>query len=874
MAEPAQILGPPDQDSDESSARPNLRAVPSAHTYDDQDDDTAARPRFGVIQGGGNASAPRRGHLSAVKDGEAQGAKGPGSALGAAGGAAGLAADVVGKGFNPEVAAALHGLQKAKDALWGGKKQKRRTLISGGVIGSTTLIIVIVAVMFLPNAVVSIMSDLENRVFAVLDHDLENELKKEMQHFLRNEVFGATNTCGPTVNPRKFANCIKKLREDKQKNNTETADEDPIEGKGGLMDAWVNSDLTGQFAQKGITFSEERGKYFINSDAIHGGSLNVTEFVKGDSDLFDLIGKNAPEFSDVFKGAMDSLVVEKGSYLHTIFTKLLGYLYGVRWCVMDCGPGNEQQDRAQDTVADKENTLEAQEYEKVVEPTAAVEGQGLEDVINGDQPGDRQAGTESAAKDVTAGDTTVGDVSASEAVNEVATKFGSEKLASLIQSFNDLKTKGADYIVIAVAKALGAVLGTEISTDSVSKVLEGIGKAVSIAAWVQLVLQFLHFLLSAGTTIPAMYNKIHATFEVSEFALYAATSDEQKSGYNHPDLTMLGSIAKGFSAPDKNGNPSSAMQSPMLQQLIDGNNTEYSNGQVHSYLEDGHFALDGGSKEALTKLSQNLNAFRGLGWIVDKLNWAINFALGPLTFVMEQAFKILGINSLISKVVSPVMGWISGKLFPLPDMTHLSGEDRGTAVAMGADIAGNQAVRSIGGEVNGKAAAIALVEQEQDTQRQFESRPLFARMFATDTPYSFVSRLSLKMPLNFGVALQSSFTTLIENPLGRFFGGFTAILDPGNVFAAPTSTAAVDAGGVEQYAIPDTDPVFQEDPEVYWKTHDCAQQAKEDYPSWNKAVKYNPTTGQWEHETTNGCLTIQRSAEAAGTLFGGVQDGS
>jgi hypothetical protein len=892
MAQPAQILGPSDQDSDESSTRPNLRAlegggqtsspsgslhaVPSQDPYDDEEEGASDGSPLTAIHGGGETSEPKQGHLSAVKDGEKEGAKGPGSALGAAGAGemAGKAADVVGKGFNPEVGAALSGLQKAKNAIWGGKKQKRRTLISGGAIGGVVLIFTLLFAFFLPNTIVSLMSDLENRAFAVVEHDLEQEMQKELQHFLRDEVFQTTNVCGPTTRVTKFYKCIKQKRADKQKNNAKTAEEDPIEGKGGLMDAWVNSDLTGQFAQKGITFSEEGGKYFINSADLAGGKLDVTDFVKNDKDLFELIGEKAPAFTETFKAAMDALVVVKGSFLHVIFTKLLAYLYGIRWCVMDCNPGDEQQDRAKDTVADKEDTLKAEEYQKVIEPTAAVEGQAVQDVISGNDPSERDSNGQSAAQDISGGDTTKGDKAASEAIDKVATTLGSQKLNQLIKGFNDLQAKGTQYMALAVAKALSALPGVDIGAETITKVMGGLIKAINIAGLVQMAIQFLHVLLNANTIIPADYNKIHAAFEVSEFALYAATGAEQKSGGNHPDLTMLGSIAKGFSASDKNGNPSSALQSPMMQRMIDRNNTKYSDKDVHNDLEAKHFALDGGSNDALTKISKDLNFVPGLNWLVSKLNWALNIALGPVTWLMSQAFKILGINSLISKVATPLMGWISEKLFAMPDLMHMSGEDRGTAVAMGADISGNQAARSVGGKVDGKAAAISLLDQEQEDQRQFESRPLFARMFATDTPYSFVSRLSLNMPLSFGSALQTSFSTLIENPLGKLFGSFASVLHPGNAFAVATSTANVDVGGVEQYVVPDNDPVFQQDPEAYWKAHNCEQEAKQDYPTWNKAVKWNPTTGQWEHTTTNGCLLIQRTSESAAVLFGGLNDGS
>jgi len=807
---------------------------------------------------------------------EEEAGKGPGSSLDA-GKIAGKAADVVGKGFNPEAAsvgAALHGIQKAKDMLWGGKKQKRRTLISGGVIGTVVAIVTILIALFLPNTVVSIMSDLENRVFAVAEHELDKALQQEMQHFLKNEVFGSTNECGPTKNPAKFYKCIKKLRADKQKSNDKTAAEDPIEGKGGLADAWVNSDLTGQFAEKGITFSEEGGKYYINSADLEGGKLDVSDFVKGDKDLFELMGEKAPAFVATFKSAMDALVVIKGSFLHVVFAKLLAYLYGVRWCIMDCSPGNEEQNRAGDTTADKQNFSEAVVEEREIEPTAAVEGQMVQDVAAGDDPANREAGTGTGASDIASGDMTSGGEKAAEALDQAATKFGSRKLATLIKSFNDLKAAGSNYITEAVAKALSGVLGEDIGTESVKEAFTGILKFVNVVGWVQVIIQFVHLLLNAGQTIPYAYNLIHSTAEVTLFAAFATTAAEQKSGHNHPDFTMLGSMAKLLSAHDKSGNPSSALQSPLLQRLINRNSTKYSDNQVHSYLEDGHFALDGGSKEGVVKASKGLNQFPGLSFVVNLINTAFNIILGPIQDALGFLLNQLGVASIIGKVVAPLMGWVSQQLFTMFDMTHMSGEDAGTVVAMGGDISGNQAVRSMGGKVDGQAAAVALAEQQNEDQQQFESRPLFARMFATDTPYSFVSQLSLKMPLSFGTAIQTSFAGLIENPLGKLFGSFASVLHPGNAFADPTSTANVDVGGVEQYAIPDNDPVFQGDPETYWNTHDCEQQSKQDYPAWNKAVTFNTTTGQWEHTTTNGCLLIQRSAESAGVLFGGVQDGS
>src|SRR5215475_12029616 len=122
MAQPAQQLGP--------------------YEREEEGEGPQTRPKLGVIKGGGEGDGKPAGNLHSVgkddkkKDEEGKGGKKGG--VGSAGEALGKATDVVGKGFNPEGAAAKTAVQKLVAPLITGDK-KKQGLIGGGIAAAIVL---------------------------------------------------------------------------------------------------------------------------------------------------------------------------------------------------------------------------------------------------------------------------------------------------------------------------------------------------------------------------------------------------------------------------------------------------------------------------------------------------------------------------------------------------------------------------------------------------------------------------------------------------------------------------------------------------------------------------------------------------------------
>lgn len=845
---------------DEEPTSPNIPTTPNVRSSNLSENSNRTLGNIDDALAANEAIRPKNatGEPLGLNNAESAGAKGPGSpstpknslhtpgALEAAG------------FFNPEAKEAMKVAQRLKGLVTGKNKKKAA---AGGLAGGVVIALIFALLLSLPNEVVSIMNSLENRDFGIATKNINDMADRMMSDYIKNRVFSRTS-CSPTKNPIKFYKCIKSIRTKDETNKT--VEDDPIEGKNGLYDSWDNADLASQFADKGVTFTQEGGKYLINSDSLPGGSMDVTEAIKNNEDIFKYMDKVSPGAGETLRTIYQSLVVPTGTWLHIIVTRLMATIWGDKSCVMDCSPGEEEQEHNEPT-QDKVQFLDAEEQDR----TRRIFGTKIAEAIKclmdiNCDPTKRQAQTGDAATDPEAGEPkSTYDTESEQAVQEAATKFGSEKLAKLLEGYANLKSAAGDAMAKLVAESLSGAFGADISKDAVKALSDKVFKIFGVAQWVQFFAEIIVFFNQVGTKLAALNYDIKGATFAQEFSMYASAGAEQQSGSNHPDSTELGSMGQGLNAPDKNGNPSDAMQSPYLQQQVDPNNTTYSNNQVHNYLEAAHYALD--YANTLTQISDALHnnpAFQALADVAGVIVKVMNTLMAPVGWIMTSLLHLFHVDGLIASAMRPLLSFIVTKAFPMPNLINMSGESRGTMIAVGGKLTGAKAAEMLGGMKLTPTQASGLLADEQNSERQqFERQPLFARMFATDTPYSFVSRLSLKIPLSFGVALQTSFASLIQNPFGKLFGSFASILHPDNVFAAPP--AAPDPAGITEYGFVDTP-----DPITYWDTHNCAQQEKQDYPAWNNAVTLNTATGQVEHTTENQCLRIQRVAQSVGALSG------
>lgn len=835
---PSQVL-PPDSDKKE--------------VYDPDSSRPITRPD---LNGAGDKRANPKSERANNKYGEKAGDTGSSkTAADKATEAAGGMADRVGQGFSPEYAVAsktVKGVQKAKEFVLGEKNRKKSAITSIVVVAATVGIAAFIST--LPNQTISLMSQLENHFFAGIEADLDQMSDRLVSDYIKHRILQRMGLqCKSSVNLKK---CI---AEGKARfNKVECADDDEVCK---LFNSWDDSDLAGQFAGNGITFTEEDGRVFMNGDGLPDGKLDVTDFSKSDAEnLFENKEVVSSGFVDTLHFVKNKLVVVVGSYLHNIFTKLF---HGVIFDGDGLGSREEETDNISEEA--KQGAEQATVEGEVVDDYTAETEAAMQCIADEEcNPAQRTAGTTDAAADPVAGTPESSEeASADQALDEVSTKFGSEKLAGLLQNYNDLKTKGTDAMADALARAITGITGADVSKESIKVIAD----KFSVIGWIQMAASIVNFIHGADLKLKALNFSIHAAPFIAMFVAYASESDKQKSqctnstdGHCQNDFTMIGSFANALHA-----NGSTASSSPFVQYATNPNTTTQTAASVHSNLMQNHLALNDYSN-ALTNASKGLNAIPGFNWLADLaslINKIINGVLAPINGLVARLFNVTGINDLIGKATGPLLIALSNNLFPMPNLTNLSGGNLGSILAIGNHLSASKAGMSLGGKrVSFKVASEIGDAQENYEFHQFQQRPLFARIFAADSPYSLVSKLSLDVP----PSLSTMFTSLIDDPFGKVYSSFSTVVHPHFAYAAAAQDVSPD--GVSDNLVPLNDSVFTTDSEAYQKQHNCVEQQKKDYPDWNKEVATDPDTGQVYHTQANGCLLMERTIESMGKVSG------
>lgn len=188
----------------------------------------------------------------------------------------------------------------------------------------------------------------------------------------------------------------------------------------------------------------------------------------------------------------------------------------------------------------------------------------------------------------------------------------------------------------------------------------------------------------------------------------------------------------------------------------------------------------------------------------------------------------------------------------------------------GADVAYNNSCQVDLGcaAVTDQQVADARNAQADQDEAEFNSRPLFARMFSTDTPYSMVSRLALTMPTNMLTMTNNTISTLFTDPITRLGTLFSTMLSGNHAFAAVDATR-------DAFHIPQVGYVNIPDDDIgYWEQncingpmgkYDAVKDIV-DVSDWVKAQPVNETIGQAipAEGHQNPCLLIHTAIIDAG----------
>ena len=209
----------------------------------------------------------------------------------------------------------------------------------------------------------------------------------------------------------------------------------------------------------------------------------------------------------------------------------------------------------------------------------------------------------------------------------------------------------------------------------------------------------------------------------------------------------------------------------------------------------------------------------------------------------------------VTPLFSKFVAWIMDKLVVSPFASNMSGGRVFDMMAAGADVLYNKTCQlQLGCAKVTDQQATALRNEALDMQKEeFAQRPIFARMFSTDTPYSLVSQLALALPSSPSQAA-TQLAGVFSNPVNSVGSMVSRLLSGSKVFADSTFP---DPFGVIQYGY--TDDQIPSDPETYWNQN-C--EGKDFATEWDNSQTLDEATGEPVATTTQPCMLLQVTAGA------------
>lgn len=780
------------------------------------------------------------GALGAAKAGESAGAAGPG----------GLSNmnDKLGKGFTGAAGAvtpegkATELLKKGLDQLWGTPKRRRNTLLSGG--GLTGGIVSVAIVMFTiqQQVLIQMVAGAQTNDFKTAQSNTQEWLDKKLSLYLSNRVYARL---GPGCKTSaELAKCIPK--NESAKDTAAATDPDKA-----AMDALDDQGLAKELAERGTTFSEEGGRKLatFTDDAGKKITVDITKALASGSLMSDPAFANAAggKALDALQSTTNRIFAPFGSLVQGRLLDIFFKTKGILPCLMLCKPDI---DPSKTSAVDQENFAKAADdivnraaagstEEAIVclmsecNPTERPEPKPGSD-LNSEPVNKYQQATDDAVKKAI-GDTQAKVTSGDKAGLEAAEKEASELEADASEkSFSNFVAR---YMSDGAAKTFGAAF-----TKSIGSYLKLAGAWETLA--IQLAAKTIKFIAHAGTYGRAMNFTVRAAPYLARFMQTATASSEQKHGKN-VSQKEIGSLANNYAG------GGSVAYSHYLQP----NTSPVSAENVHKYLVKSGFSMTDITAPLITA-SDTANKYH-IGAIVPLANFVdtiITKGTEPLAWFIQH---IPGVNAAMKAATSWVPGLMQYLItagFGLPNFTHLTAEGKTNQFLGGGVVAASLTGKSMGGHfLTPKQAKKIGDAQEKRNMDAFQKQPLFARLFSFSTPYSLASRMAIAMPttigLSFTTASRSIASTIVTNPFGRIFGGFSTIF--GSMVHADQPAAA------DPFGVPTIGLLSSDIDANYWTEHAkyCEQQEKDGWPDWVKSFRTDDASGQQVPTKPNKCLT-------------------
>jgi hypothetical protein len=857
--------------------------------FKEEDEQPVTRPDLQALEGGGETTKPKRGHLKVADGTEDKKSETPEALQDAEKGGGfykpevaddkekdslGQAENQIGGGFNssdPNV---------VNRAFWRlkGLSGRKKLIIGVGSGAGIAGVLIAAFLALLPLKINHLVNNLQGRFFASSESAVQRRAEYLMGDYIRRHVIPSLGDNCPSTRTDK--SCINVI-----------AGETPAAR---LYRGWKDANLENKLANNyGIEISKGRfqgpdGTYQYRL-SIDGGKsgVNLDGFARNEQGLFEAVG-NRQDIRSKFKEAFANETRWKRVMYRFKVGRLLERKYGIRRCLFFC----KITDKFSDWKDNYKGAAKAKIAQRVILPHNDILALALSCIFDPSTDCATFVGTDSDGAR--------------------QNKFEKEVRTYL----EKLGVKVTDKVVADVIKAVEQLNGRTITQyvvdEVVKKITNGLiedagSKGLPIIGYINMAAIVTTKLEDAGPLLKRLAFVTNATAMVSFYVMYRSHADELKNGKIDPAL--LGSVVDTLGdqnerAPDdiKRGQP--AEVSPLYDDILGSSITKTSLLNIFSptafaqstdsqqtqsrYTCDNNKPIPAGSlicpeESLLTNnfITQISNAFKQppLSYLSDVASFwqssagAVLAALSKaVSWLVEPALHAIpGYDDAVQKMSDALKGFldtVAQWLIPSPISNDMSGARAFNMMAGGADVSGNDyAQYGTGAARISDAQASAIRNQQEDEARQqFASKSFFSRMFDQSDSHSMVSQVAMNLPTSKTQSVQSTFASLVSNPFSKLVSGFGSLFSHPRAFAA---TDATDPFGVPQYGYPLDDATINQNPDIY--TDAYCQKMNNDWANgtgdFKNTLTIDDVTGMDVHTKANSCMLEAAATGSAGGFF-------
>lgn len=661
---------------------------------------------------------------------------------------------------------------------------------------------------------------------------------------------------------------------------------EPIKGTGPvarLYEAWRQDHYETKLAKDyGIIFGKDKTAnqlYMVVKGKNVATQEDLMKVMDGKISVFEAGSPATIEEADqALRDAIKGETLWKRVFLRFTLGKFTKEVFGVRRCILVCKIAK----KVTASVADRKLAVKVWTFQNIIDPvvsegyarafSCALLGIGVcEDTLKNPAGSDSDIKLTAAQQDLQDG------LRASAAA-------GADDTEAILA---DAKLFDKGIVRFIMAK----LLSTFMDEAAINEVLDAADGAGLVIMVVQIAAKLDAVGSTVGATLRHMDYAVNAAAAAKTYMQYATVDDEMKGGNVDPVefgsfMDALGTNLSG-SATDR----ADFTTSPLYGALFGGSGvdpakTPYKCNDGSSVpsgklvcpeenLVAGNSAADfvSAAVNGVNTLFPFLPIAAGIvNWISDRLNDFTGFLIDHGWGLYCNAMDLIPPGGQCSKstamaeklggqFVSGIFQWVMSKLIPSPFTDNMSGGRTFDMIAAGTDVVDNKSCQvNLGCAKQTDQQVLATRNQMLNEEKSdFQSQPLMARLFSTDTPYSLLSQAVMATPANL-TDITSSFSNMLADPFGTVATLFGSMFDSNRAFAADLPLS--DPFGVIQYGYSDNQ--IPDDPEAYWDQN-C--QGQDFTQKWMDTQTQDDNTGEAVSATPEPCILIQTMVQANGTVF-------